>query len=98
MDIEFRIPSDEIIPTRLSLKVDDVIVNYERCRDCFGYNFTIYTTLKERAVDIVKHLANVMENQSEDRGSRWVTKSIEPIDQDQFSITYKVQFRMRDSY
>ena len=97
-NIKFRQLSDEIIPTKLSLMVDDVIVNYQRCNDCFGYNFTIYSTLESRASDIIKYLARVMENQSEDHASVWRTTSIKPIDRDEWSITYRVKFRIRNSY
>ena len=101
MNIEFYIPKDQVIPTRLRLKVDDEDVYYALVPHQFGYDFEYFGISAERAMEITEHLASVMCDQSYDHGSEWRVVSIEPVEQDgryKVGEIVRVLFRIRDSY
>lgn len=91
--IGFYIPNDEIIPTKLRLKVDGKYVEYQR-EAGLSYVFDFYhgwTT--EEAEEAIKRIAELMENQSDDGYTRWVPTKIE-----QWGLTsFKITFRVRDA-
>ena len=99
MKIEFYIPKSEKIPTRLRLKVDGVNVYYQRLHDQFGYDFEFFDITEEKAMEITKHLASVMSDQSYDHGSEWRVVSISPVEQDdryKIGPIIRVLFRVKD--
>jgi hypothetical protein len=73
MRIEFHIPKDESIPTRLRLRVDgEIDVYYERLRDAFGYKFDFFKSqgvTVEMATAITDEIVRRMISQSYDIGS-----------------------------
>ena len=52
MDIKFYISSDETIPTKLRLLANGKIVNYNKVRDKFAYDFTVYHATEEESKEI----------------------------------------------
>ena len=71
-NIKFYIPEDQIIPTKLRLKKDDIHIYYEILNDKFGYEFELYEINdKEQGEEIVKEIANIMCNQSYNYGQEW---------------------------
>lgn len=100
IEVEFYIPKDEVIPTRLRLKVDRRDVFYEHAQNCFGYVFEILDVTDEEAIEIATSIAHIMENQSYDHGSCWRIVSVELIEQDyryQIAPHVLVKFRVRDA-
>lgn len=102
-NIKFYIPEDQIIPTKLRLKKDDIHIYYERLNDKFGYEFELYEINdKEQGEEIVKEIANIMCNQSYNHGQEWRIVNIECIEFNDNSWgkngKWEVEFRIRDSY
>lgn len=100
MATEFYIPKDEIVPTRLRLKVDGRDILYERAHSCFGYIFEVLDATDEEAIEVATSIAHIMENQSYDHGVSWRIVSIELIKQDeryQIAPRVLVIFRVRDA-
>lgn len=101
MKVDFYIPKDQTIPTRLRLKVDGIDVYYSRLHDQFGYDFEFYSVTEEEAMDITENLAAIMCSQSYDHGSQWRVIAIYPVEQDErykASEIVRVIFRVRDSW
>lgn len=100
MYIAFYVPTDELVPTRLRLKVDGLDVYYRRTYDEFAYEFEIFgNTTLEQGEEIVRRLADIMCSQSYDHGAEWRVTNIELIKGlDWNSAAWKVSFRMNDSY
>jgi len=89
--IGFYIPNDEIIPTKLRLKVDGKYVEYQR-EAGLSYVFDFYhgwTT--EEASEAIKRIAGLMETQSDDGYIRWVPMNIEQCGLTSFKITFRVR-------
>lgn len=102
-NIKFYIPEDQIIPTKLRLKKDDINIYYERLNDKFGYEFELYEINdKEQGEEIVKEIANIMCNQSYNHGQEWRIVNIQCIEFNDNSWIkngkWEVEFRIRDSY
>lgn len=103
-DIKFYIPENQIIPTRLRLKKDEVHIYYEKLNDKFGYEFELHEIDdKEQGEEIVKEIANMMCFQSYDHGQEWRIINIECIEFDDNGFLgkngkWQVEFRIRDSY
>lgn len=101
--IEFYIPEDQTIPTKLRLKKGKTHIYYERLKDKFGYEFELYEIdSKEQAEEIVKETASIMCSQSYDHGQEWRVVSIGCIEFNDNSWgkngKWQVEFRIRDSY
>lgn len=98
MNVEFFIPDDQIIPTRLRLLADGTHVYYEPVSNRFAYRFTVYTEDENAAANIVEEIARIMCNQSYDHGASWRIKTITRIPTDSImSFDYEVDFRLRDA-
>lgn len=95
---QFVIPSDQVIPTELRIRKDNVSVTYRRCSDEFAYVFDIYNDGDKPNEEIVNEIASLMCNQSFDHGAEWRYTDIEKIDTEYLDNRYKVKFRIRDSY
>ena len=101
MKIEFYIPKDEMIPTRLRVKVDDNIdVYYERLTDAFGWKFDFFkfqgVTL-EMATAITDAIVAKMVSQSYDHGAQWRECGVREIVNDEWGLSITVFFRVRDA-
>ena len=91
--IEFYVPGDEIVPTRLRLRVDDKYVEYEHeIPLCYVFRFFAEWTYEE-AEEATKRIAKVMEQQSDDGYSRWELTQIEPCGM----TSFRAKFRVRDA-
>lgn len=102
-NIEFYIPKDQIIPTRLRLKKGKVHIYYEILNDKFGYEFELYEIDdKEQGEDIVKEIADMMCSQSYNHGQEWRIVNIECVEFNDNnwgkSGKWQVEFRIKDSY
>ena len=101
MKIEFYIPKDEEIPTRLRLKVDDSIdVYYKKLSNVFAYTFEFFVqnVNLEIATEIVDEIVSRMKSQSYDHGAQWRECGARDIVNDGYSLSITVYFRVRDSY
>lgn len=101
MKIEFYIPKDEEIPTRLRLKVDDSIdVYYKKLSNVFAYTFEFFVqnVNLEIATEIVDEIVSRMKSQSYDHGAQWRECEVRDIVNDEYSLSITVYFRVRDSY
>ena len=101
MKIEFYIPKDEEIPTRLRLKVDDSIdVYYKKLSNVFAYTFEFFVqnVNLEIATEIVDEIVSRMKSQSYDHGAQWRECGVRDIVNDEYSLSTTVYFRVRDSY
>lgn len=110
MDIKFYIASDEVIPTRLRLKVDfnehikGIDVYYNECKEGFAYEFTFFdvnNVTEEMRLEIVKEIARKMSNQSYDHGDYWKIDSIKQTESDHeryYKTCYRVDFHWHDAY
>lgn len=101
MKIEFYIPKDEEIPTRLRLKVDDSIdVYYKKLSNVFAYTFDFFVqnVNLEIATEIVDEIVSRMKSQSYDHGAQWRECGTRDIVNDEYSLSITVYFRVRDSY
>lgn len=102
-NIEFYIPQDQKIPTKLRLKKDNIHIYYERCSDKFGYEFEIYeSSSEEEALELIVEIAQIMCEQSYDNYQEWRIVSIDKIE---YKIKeygnygkWIVEFRIKDSY
>lgn len=102
-NIEFYIPEDQQIPTKLRLKKDNINIYYGRCSDRFGYEFEVYnSSSEEEGFNLIKEIAGIMCDQSYDNYAGWVIVSINKIEykiQDWGNYgKWVVEFRIRDSY
>jgi len=101
MKIQFYIPSDEVIPTRLRLKVDDKYDVYYHCdQDEFAWHFTFWNDAKDRYEEILGEIVERMKLQSYDHGACWreTGREVTHYPEDFWdSLTVKVSFRMRDA-
>lgn len=99
MKIEFYIPKDEKIPTDLRLKVDGIDVYYERIKG--GFRFYVYVDSDEKALEIVKAIAEQMifDHDESQHGVSWRTLSFE-VTRDEWGFRRIVdwRYRVRDSY
>ena len=103
MKIEFYIPKEEEIPTRLRLKVDDSIdVYYQKLSNAFAYAFEFCPVVQnvnlEIATEIVDEIVSRMKSQSYDHGAQWRECEVRDIVNDEYSLSITVYFRVRDSY
>jgi hypothetical protein len=101
MKIEFYIPTNEKIPTRLRLLVDGMHVYYNRVEDDFAYDFTLWGKARDNATDIVNELVRILCSQSFDHGAEWRETKREVIEEgvmDWEATTIRVFFRIKDSY
>ena len=110
MNIEFYIAKDEVIPTRLRLKVDfnehikGIDVYYNKCKDGFAYEFIFFdkdNVTEEIMLEIVKKIAKKMSWQADDHGAYLEIASIKQTDSDHeryYKACYRVDFRMHDGY
>lgn len=101
MKIEFYIPKDEMIPTRLRVKVDgEIDVYYERLPDAFGFKFDFFkhqgVTL-EMATAITDEIVSRMISQSYDHGAQWRECGVREIVNDEWDLSITVFFRVRDA-
>ena len=99
MKIEFYIPKDEEIPTRLRLKVDDSIdVYYKKLSNVFAYTFDFFVqnVNLEIATEIVDEIVSRMKSQSYDHGAQWRECEVRDIVNDEYSLSITVYFRVRD--
>ena len=101
MNIEFFVPDDETIPTRLRLRVDGPIdVYYESLPNDFAYKFTFFkwqdVTL-EMACAITDKIVSRMISQSYDHGAQWRERGVRSIVNDEFELSITVFFRVRDA-
>lgn len=101
--IKFYIPDNEIIPTKLRLKKDNIQVIYQRCTNDFGYEFDVYELSNEQeGRELVEEIANQMCLQSYDHGQEWRIKDIElkkcEINNFIKYGNWVVKFRIKDSY
>ena len=101
MKIEFYIPKDQTIPTRLRLKVDGLDVYYDKVDDAFAYDFTLWGKARENGTAIVDEIVRRLCNQSYDHGSEWRETKREVIEEgvmDWEPIVIRVYFRVKDIY
>lgn len=101
MNIEFYIPKDETIPTRLRVKVDGALdVYYEHLPNDFGYKFEFFkhqgVTL-EMATAITDKIVSKMMSQSYDHGAQWIECGVREIVNDEWDLSITVFFRVRDA-
>lgn len=101
MKIEFYIPKDETIPTRLRVKVDgEIDVYYERLPDAFGFKFEFFQhqgVTQEMATAITDEIVRRMESQSYDHGAQWRECGVREIYMDEWDLSITVFFRVRDA-
>ena len=98
-DIQFYIPSDEVIPTDLWLLVGETKVRYERI--LHGFKFEVYEADVYKAQKIIDKIIKQMliDHDESHHGVSWVTTSLKEV----FSYgiemhTYEWHYRVRDSY
>ena len=101
MKIDFYIPKDQMIPTQLRVKVDEVIdVYYDHLPDAFGWKFEFFkhqgVTL-EMAIEITNEIVRKMISQSYDHGAQWRECSVREIVNDEWDLSITVFFRVRDA-
>ncbi len=100
MDIRFHIPKDQIIPTDLILKADDVMAKY--CRIKGGFIFDVYTGDAEKARDIVQAVVRqmIVDHDESQHGVTWETVSLNEISNASWvgCHSYAWTYRVRDSY
>lgn len=105
MHIEFYTPKYQVIPLDLRLKVNGKDVFYRRVYG-FGnivYNFEVFDSDEQEALDIVKKIADKMCWQSYDHGVQWRIVSIHVLEKLDPNIRYpifdtiQVIFRVRDA-
>lgn len=97
--ITFYIPSDQIIPTDLRLKVGSVHILYERIP--FGYKFTVYKSDDEKAKQIVDEVIRqmIIDSDGPETGTSLVSVSIKEIPHAWSGAhAYEWIYRVRDSY
>lgn len=101
MKIDFYIPKDETIPTRLRVKVDESLdVYYERLPDAFGYKFEFLQSqgvTLGMATAITDEIVSRMISQSYDHCARWMECGIREIVINDFWLRITVHFRVRDA-
>lgn len=103
MNIEFYIPKDETIPTRLRLEVDGTVdVYYEKLPNAFAYKFTFFRhqgVTSEMACAITDKIVSRMISQSYDHGSgsQWRECGVRTIVDDAFELSITVFFRVLDA-
>lgn len=106
-DNDFRpVPDTDDIPTKLTIKVDGITVEYGRIPGNLikGWNNIVYyfqtrdaynTETHER---VVKKVIDQLESQSVDHWAEWRVQKIEAVVWDEFCQITLVSFRVRDSY
>ena len=101
MKIDFYIPTDQEIPTRLRLKVDDKYdVYYHEDPSEFAWHFTFWNEAQDHYKEILDEIVARMKMQSYDHGACWRETGREvthyPVE---FwdELTVKVSFRLRDA-
>lgn len=89
-EIEFYIPQNEIVPTRLRLRIDDKYVEYKQdTSTSFVFNFYNEWT-QEEAEYAIKRIAKVIERQSDNGYTKF-----ELFDLELCGLTsYRVKFRI----
>lgn len=101
MNIEFYIPKDENIPTRLRVKVDGSIdVYYSRLLDAFGFKFEFFKhqgVNVEMATAVTDEIVRRMVSQSYDHGAQWRECGVREIVNDEWDLSITVFFRVRDA-
>lgn len=101
MKIEFYIPKDQTIPTRLRLKVDGMHVYYDKVDGAFAYDFTLWGKARDNGNAIVDEIVRRMCNESYDHGAEWRETKREVIEEgseDWETIVIRVYFRVKDSW
>lgn len=101
MKIDFYIPKDQTIPTRLRVKVDNNIdVYYDRTPSAFGWKFEFFkhqgVTL-EMATAITDEIVSRMISQSYDHGAQWRECGGREVVSDEWDLSITVFFRVRDA-
>lgn len=101
MKINFYIPKDEKIPTRLRVKVDESLdVYYEQLPDAFGYKFSFFQSqgvTLNMATTITDEIVSRMVSQSYDHGAQWRECGIREIVLNDWELSITVFFRVRDA-
>lgn len=101
MKIEFYIPKDETIPTRLRVKADgNIDVYYSRLSNAFGYKFEFFRhqgVSLGMATAITDEIVSRMVSQSYDHGAQWRECGIREIVLNDFELSITVFFRVRDA-
>lgn len=90
MHIEFYIPKYQVIPLDLRLKVDGKDVFYRRIYGLgsIAYNFEVFDSNEQEALDIVKKIADKMCWQSYDHGTQWRVVSIRALEKLDLDMRY----------
>ena len=100
MDIRFHIPKDQIIPTDLMLKVDDIMVRY--CKIQGGFVFDVFTYDVEEARDIVQAVVKqmIVDHDESQHGVTWETVSLIQVSNASWIGCHSFAwiYRVRDSY
>lgn len=69
-DIKFYIPKNTSIPTHMALLINDkYIVNYEKVRGAFAYDFVFYNRENYSMDDLLNQIVATMVSQSYDNGT-----------------------------
>lgn len=101
MKIEFYIPKDQSIPTRLRVKVDgNLDVHYEHLPHAFGWKFIFFKhqgVSLEMATAITDEIVRKMVYQSYDHGAQWRECGVREIVNDEWDLSITVFFRVRDA-
>ena len=99
MKIDFYIPTYQIIPTQLRVKVDDTVdVYYDRVTN--GWKFRFFRSqgvTLEMAVAITDEIVSRMIWQSYDHGAQWRECGVREIVDDEWELSITVFFRVRDA-
>lgn len=100
-EISFYIPSNETIPTELSVYVGDDYVSYGRIEN--GFRFRTLIKDEDRAMKVVKEIVQTMirEHDDSEHGVSWRTVSLEIVPQNErYRIGTDIdwKYRVRDSY
>lgn len=101
MKIDFYIPKDQTIPTRLRVKVDETIdVYYERTPTGSGWKFEFFKSqgvTLEMATEITNEIFSRMVYQSYDHGAQWRECSVREIVNDEWELSITVFYYVRDA-
>lgn len=100
-NVEFYIPKNISVPLDLTVCVDGEYINYARTDG--GFIFSTRIKDKEKAMDAVKQIINVIvaEHDEVAHGVWWETKSLEFVEQEE---RYKIgenilwRYRIKDIY
>ena len=101
MKINFYIPQNETIPTKLRVKVDGQYdVYYERLAHDFAYRFSFFKSqgiTLEMAEMIMDEIVPQMIDQSYDHGAQWRELGVRNVVESNYDIQITVFFKVRDA-